>query len=543
MKKLFSLVVLFSGIWFSSIAQVDPTCTQVAFTLSNGTYPTEVSYTVINSSGVSVATGTPTSTPSGWWCLPNDCYTVQMWDSFGDGWNGAVLNVLVMNGGSFSFTFSTGSASLGNFGVGVSDCGTPVLLGCTDPAAANYNANATSNDGSCIYEGCTDVAAINYNAQATTDDGSCQYCNGPSSVVSQLYICTFSNGNQVALTIVNSAGDTIFTSPSLNNVAIFYESLCLMEGECYTTIMSNSAGLTGWYNGYFWINNGQMQVIHTELASDLTTQSVQFSIDGTCGDIFGCTNPLAPNFNANATIDDGSCILISGCTDSTAVNFDPSAVIDNGTCFYGCDNGNLLTLDFNPGYFMNESSFSITDENGVLITEQVAANVSNAISTSFACVQDGCYVINMFDSFGDGWDGGSGGFLNVYSNGLLVDTYSLESGNFATASLGINANCGAPDSCFTNLNLLPDSLTSGNNTVFVEWSEDLTNVALVEWTFGDGVASNDTYPTYYYDSLGTYTLCVTVYFFDGCSATDCVTFTMNGDGSYGPGGIVNNGFW
>lgn len=57
--------------------------------------------------------------------------------------------------------------------------GTPVL-GCTDPAATNYNANATQDDGSCTYppgpvSGCTDPTATNYNASATQDDGSCEY--------------------------------------------------------------------------------------------------------------------------------------------------------------------------------------------------------------------------------------------------------------------------------------------------------------------------------------------------------------------------------
>ena len=45
--------------------------------------------------------------------------------------------------------------------------------GCTDPAANNYNSNATLDDGSCQYSGCTDPGATNYNPQATEDDGSC----------------------------------------------------------------------------------------------------------------------------------------------------------------------------------------------------------------------------------------------------------------------------------------------------------------------------------------------------------------------------------
>jgi hypothetical protein len=544
MKKLFTLTLAILGMSLSVLSQTDPTsCTEVSFTLSGGTFANEVSYTIVNSAGAVVSNGTPATTPSGVWCLPNDCYMVHMMDSFGDGWNGATLNIYVMNGGTYSLTFTAGGSALANFGVGVEPCGTPVLLGCTDPNAVNFNGNATTSDGSCIYEGCTDAAATNYNSNATVDNGSCEYCNGPTSVVSQLYICTFSNGNQVALTILNSAGDTVFTSPQLNNVAIFYQSLCLMQGECYTAIMSNSAGLTGWYNGYFWVNNGQMQVIHTELAGDQTTQSVEFSIDGTCGDIMGCTNPLASNYNPLATVDDGTCILVEGCTDSTAVNYNPLAVLDNGSCFSGCDAGNAVVVSFNPGVFAQESLYTITNEAGDVLI-QSTVNVANTNNMAYGCLVDGCYTLNMFDSFGDGWDGGTASGIVININGVDQVVADMTAGNYEFVNFGINTEC-AVDSvpCSTSLDIMPDSLNNAVNTIYVLWNEDLNNVAAVEWSFGDGVGSNDMWPTYYYDTLGTYTLCVTVYFLDGCSASECVTFTMNADGSYGPGGIQTNGFW
>ena len=54
------------------------------------------------------------------------------------------------------------------------------VLGCTDTLAANYNPEATIDDGSCEYDtievyGCRDSTATNYNSEATIDDGSCDY--------------------------------------------------------------------------------------------------------------------------------------------------------------------------------------------------------------------------------------------------------------------------------------------------------------------------------------------------------------------------------
>ena len=55
-------------------------------------------------------------------------------------------------------------------------CDGDEISGCTDSAACNYNGDATDNDGSCEYlscAGCTDSNACNYDDAATIDDGSC----------------------------------------------------------------------------------------------------------------------------------------------------------------------------------------------------------------------------------------------------------------------------------------------------------------------------------------------------------------------------------
>ncbi len=53
---------------------------------------------------------------------------------------------------------------------------------------------------------------------------------------------------------------------------------------------------------------------------------------------YGCTDPIALNYNPEATLDDGNCeydpSLVRGCTDSTASNYNPLAVVEDCHCRY-----------------------------------------------------------------------------------------------------------------------------------------------------------------------------------------------------------------
>lgn len=53
---------------------------------------------------------------------------------------------------------------------------------------------------------------------------------------------------------------------------------------------------------------------------------------------YGCTDPIADNYNDKATHDDGTCEydpnLFRGCTDTAATNYDPLAIVDDCHCRY-----------------------------------------------------------------------------------------------------------------------------------------------------------------------------------------------------------------
>lgn len=49
----------------------------------------------------------------------------------------------------------------------------------------------------------------------------------------------------------------------------------------------------------------------------------------------GCTDPLARNYNPQATVDDATCTYhVQGCIDPAATNYNPLATVDNGSCVY-----------------------------------------------------------------------------------------------------------------------------------------------------------------------------------------------------------------
>lgn len=55
--------------------------------------------------------------------------------------------------------------------------------------------------------------------------------------------------------------------------------------------------------------------------------------------VYGCTNPAALNYNAQANVDDGSCVLptgvVRGCTNKNARNYNVLATVDDGSCAFG----------------------------------------------------------------------------------------------------------------------------------------------------------------------------------------------------------------
>ena len=528
--------------------------TFATFNYATTSWGTEQSFTVSDGAGNvvwSVSGLASNSTADTTVCLADDCYTIDMADSFGDGWSfGSSLDVSVggvsiangtISGPSGQVTFATGSASC-------------AVFGCTDPTATNYDASATDDDGSCVYPctdnevdfamfdsygdgwnggtytvtdgtttvsgglttgssgvdalclpdgcysvvvgggsydseitfdfgslvgatagaydnivigngscgqvfGCTDANADNYDPSATDDDGSCSYCSTLSATA------TVTDANPGAADGSYSVVATGGTSPY--NVAYPGNPLAAAAGT-YSVVVTDAEGCTfnidvtvgescpdnnidfamfdswgdGWNGGTYTVTDGT-----TTVSGGLTTGSS--GVDALClptgcytvtvgggsydseitfdfGDLVGATAGTYTDVSVG-----GALCGIGGCIDPAAANYDANATYDDGSCVYCSDN--LVAWSVGGGLYDSEISWSILDDAGMIVASGFAPESGDI------CLADGCYTLDMVDSWGDGWNGAS----------FVIDgqSFGLPSGSNATAQFTIGSGFCAVNGC------------------------------------------------------------------------------------------------
>ena len=116
--------------------------------------------------------------------------------------------------------------------------------GCTDPTACNYDPNATCNDGSCTgVSGCTDPTAFNYDASATCDDGSCVATTTNFSYTgsSQMFIIP-NNVNSISANVVGASGGDV--NYNINSTWPYSHTWIGGEGGSVTATLSVQPGDT-----------------------------------------------------------------------------------------------------------------------------------------------------------------------------------------------------------------------------------------------------------------------------------------------------------
>ena len=210
-------------------------------------------------------------------------------------------------------------------------------LGCTDQAACNYDAEATTDDGSCIaphpelgccsYEGELDAVlsggqwsdTLTFEATGTPvslgltlDWTDLLPSTDDPSASALLLTVTDPNGNCISFGGVDvTAGSCTALGTGADWPTSWNTNGANYEQYTHTVDLTGS-GLEG--NG-----NWSIAIANGDTDSELVSYGLQWGFEGLCfisDEAEGCTDGDACNYDAAAVVDDGSCLMpdpLSGC--------------------------------------------------------------------------------------------------------------------------------------------------------------------------------------------------------------------------------------
>ena len=412
MKKLLLLLLL----PFALIAQGPPNCVPTTIVINLDQYQSETAWGVYDTAGTLLTFGQGYGSQPDYAsvieqrCLPEGDLTFIIYDSYGDGLNGALwggldgsyyvvqCNDTLVFGDNAAFGFDTAHA------FGSDAC--PPVLGCMDPAYVEFNHLADTDDGSCttlkVY-GCIDSTMYNYDPLANTmalipncdyvltlydligdgwvgsylevtQDTSVYQFWIDTAAYTQDFIINLKSPQPVAFKfhvtaqaqlttphcgfkLTNPLGNTIievlppFIQPMFNYVTPTYcGNLCIEKTfGCMDPIAVNYTDTVNTDDGSCYYAPGCNNSSYLEYYTQGFTADFN---DGSCltEAIWGCTDTAAFNFDTLANIDNGGCVpVILGCMESLAFNFDPLANTPD-TCvplMYGCTDPTMFNFDVN----------------------------------------------------------------------------------------------------------------------------------------------------------------------------------------------------
>ncbi|MCH2021773.1 MAG: DUF1566 domain-containing protein, partial [Saprospiraceae bacterium] len=299
--------------------------------------------------------------------------------------------------------------------------------------------------------GCTDSLACNYDSTANVDDGSCSFQTASSiDLISGSPNDWYTDSNNDGIYESCSQGYSYFVNFSGNGTGMFQGVYPITSWSLCNDIFTMNY-YSGLYTGSVIAGN----------VVGITPSGGAFLI-GT--PVFGCTDPNASNYDSLATCDDGSCIIVS-CTD------------------------NQLTITVGGGTYDSEISWDLTDGLGNIVASGIAGTYTE-------CLPDDCYTFNMYDSWGDGWNGGTYSIIDNVST-TVYGTGGLAAGYAGADQVSIGAPCSVPGCTDTLACNYDSTATVDDGSCILSPSYLTTDTACDSYTWS---VNGQTYTT-----SGTYT--------------------------------------
>ena len=432
MKKLLLLLLP-----FITLAQGPPNCVPTTIIINLDQYQSETYWGITDTGGVLLAYGQNYGSEPDYGvvveqrCLPPGPLTFTIYDSYGDGLNGALWGGLdgsyyvvqcydtIITGTNAAFGSDTAHVLLS------APC--PPIFGCMDSSYVEFNPRADTSDGSCselkIY-GCIDSTMYNYNDTANTMSlvSACDYI---------LTLTDLVGDGWAASNLEVTQGDSVWNF-TLDTAAYSQEYIINLKAPqpvSFKFSISQQAFQSAAHCGFKLTNPLGMTMI--EVIPPFIQPLFKRTIPTYCGNycidkVFGCMDSLALNYidTANTALpcfyvlgctnssyleyytqgftadtSDGSCQTqaVWGCTSSSAFNYNPQANIDNGGCIavvVGC----MISGSFNYNPQANTPGTCVPFIYGC--TSDIALNYNpNANTDDGSCIGIvyGCTDPNAFN--------------------------------------------------------------------------------------------------------------------------------------------------
>lgn len=403
------------------------------------------------------------------------------------------------------------------------ECGD--LLGCTDIAAPNFNADADVDDGSCASspanDDCIDAIALVMNDPAVTGDNTFATADGIAGA------CHFGldpTDNDVWYNFVAAGGQTRIQLTSGGNTdtqITIFDACGGAEVAC-----NDDDEFTGLQSG--------LTLDCTEITSGNTYWIAVDGYEGEAGtfdiqvtnDLDGCTDPLAANYNVCAIVDDGSCVAglpNDNCADAIALTLNDPAIIasnigssnDGGYpfCYFGnpdagdvwysfvADGGDIVVTTSSDDGSITDTVLAIYDACGGTII-----NCNDDDTAGFSRIEGDCteflagttYFVQVFEYNGDDEgtftlevtstpsvgcaDPTATNFVSVCADGSIPCDFAVP-GCTTVGALNYDPTATVDDgSC-----IIPGCATPADNISICYGNNSTTTVVLTEANPGDGV--------------------------------------------------------
>ena len=346
-------------------------------------------------------------------CVPNGAvYSFTISDAYGDGiccdygsgyYSISTCGELVASGGSFA---ESETVSIESCDYVVED-----LLGCTDVNAFNYNSLANADDGTCLYFDCPsdftpDADNLFYAPEGSTViDNDIQLPLGTINEVYQEYI-QFYAPSQIDLDGTSIEFNNVVIN-SINNLPNGLTYQCNTGNCSFGSDQIGCIGLIGTalQTGVFDLSiNASVSVSYD--TGILGNVDINFDVPyyggNTYLDLAGVDAATINSIVPNITLIIQESTAVFGCTDPLANNFDPLANEDDNSCDYSviCD-GFLSVIEVKNSSFDSEISWNIVNTNGDTILNSNEFYENASTNTYELCLDENqTYYFNSADLLG-----------------------------------------------------------------------------------------------------------------------------------------------